>query len=783
MKCTKCSAHNNSYGVNCTPGFGPTNPIYMFVGEMYGKTEIEENKPFVGSAGKILMRALKSINIDRDSVFITNACRCYIEGNKTPNKSILDACFIHLNREVKKTNPKLIISLGISAFISLTNYNKDDFKIFRGRLIYSNKIKSNIYVLFHPASLLYNNSKEAVFFEEFLKIPSMLNAEPFETKHYNYTLVDTVKKFDKHIDIVDKELGIDIETTGLNPYNPEEQIRTIQIGTKDNIYVITPNVFNERVEALRLLLNNNYIIGQDYSFDAKWLYVKLGVPIKKWYHDTCLAEFILTGMKNNDLDFTTGKYNPEYYGYWKGIPAGGSHLLQNMQELYQYGADDVGTMFSIKKKQEKALFKNGQDWLFKNITMPCNKLLTQMSLRGVKVDLDTLWKTDKKYERKAEKALMRAQVLPGIKECELHFKKKFNPQSSIMIKWLLLDYYKLPVLKKTKKDNPSVSQKEMETYAKKYKNKYCQIMEKYRSIQTIRKNFLSGTVPKLVDGVAHTNYSLHATETSRPNSKDPNLLNIPREKDIKRCYVARDGCSFVCGDEAQLEVRVTAEVYKEPRLIEICNDLTKDIHSSITAKAFGKSYDEVYNGYKSGDTEMIELRVKGKSVQFGVIYQQQAVGLAYMLGTSEEEAQQFIDDYYSRFTDLRDNIEKLKQNVIKDGHLYNLFGVKRTWKYHTAEDKASLREAVNFLVQSLAWNLIQLAMIEIDKRLEELEAELVMQVYDSIIVECPDEEIGEVVLIMKDVMENINKSYDGINEVLLSTDIEVGKNLADLEKV
>lgn len=793
MKCTKCEAYNNIEGINCQRYFGTPPCTYLFYGEMFGKEECKRKEPFVGRSGDILTNLLGSIGLKKSDVCISNVCKCYIENNKTPSKHILDACFIHITREIREIDPKLIIALGASATYSLTGIPVDEFKNYKGKKIFSKKINRDVYIINHPAAMLHNPNKKEEIEKDFLRIPEVLNEKPFEKKYYEHEVIDTQEKFNKMFNILlNNQMLFDMEMEGLDCYNYDLNIRTMQLGLDDkHIYILIPEIIFSNIENLRILFETNPIIGQDFSFDAKWLYVRLGILIKNWEHDLCLAEYLISGMKNNDLDYITSKYNSDYHGYWDEVKKlGGAHKVQDKKLLYNYGGSDVGTMYPSHIKQQKILFRTNQYDFFRSIMMPCNKVLTKMSLRGVKIDLDTLWKIDSKYKKRAQKSEYIASTLPGISECERHFNKKFNHRSTQMLRWLLLDYYKLPVLKSTKATKthpdgqPQISQKEMEIYAKKYNNKYCKIMEKYRSIQTIRKNFLSGSVPKLKNGIAHTTYSLHSTTTGRPNSRDPNLLNIPREKDIKRCYVARDGHKFVYGDEAQLEVRISAVVYKEPKLLEICNDLSKDIHSNITAKAFKKDYNEVYTKYKADDKEMTELRVKGKAVQFGVIYQQQADSLAYSLNISKREAQRFIDDYYENFPDLYYNIEKTKKKIIKQGHLYNYFNFLRTWKNHTEEDHGTLREGVNFLIQSLAFNLIQIAMIKIDEEFERrnMKSALVLQVYDSIVSESPYNEVDEAAFIMKNIMENVNKPYKGINQVLLSTDIEVGNNLAEMEK-
>jgi DNA polymerase-1 len=519
---------------------------------------------------------------------------------------------------------------------------------------------------------------------------------------------------------------------------------------------------------------------------------------ENWLFDTCQAEYTLTGVKNNDLTYLTGEYTPEYFGYDAEVNAlGGAHKLRDKKKLMDYGANDVAVLWPIRKKQYKMLAKRNCLDYYENIMMPANRVLTKMSLRGVAYDLKKIMEVDVEYAEKADKALQEVLQLESVKECEAKFNQQFNPRSYPMVSWLLLKYYNLPVIKttKTSDENPSVGKVEMERYAEDYNNEYCEKMLKYRSIQTIRNNFLSGVIPKLTMEndvpIGHTTYSLHATATGRPNSKNPNLLNIPRDKNVKRCIVARPGYTFVYSDEAQLEVRVSSVIYNEPKLIEISNDFSKDIHSALTAEMFGYKYEEVYDNYKKGDVFFTELRVTGKTIQFGILYGMGPSKLAYQLQIPQEDAKEHIATYFKRFNKLKENIDLTKQDVLENGYVDNYFNFRRVWPddIRLSDDQgvvqAMIREAVNFKIQSVGFVLLELAMIKIDELLEKyrIDAALVLQVYDSVVVEARDNQVKEVAKIVKDVMQSVNESYENINRVKLKSDTEFGPNLADLEKI
>ncbi|OIO62187.1 hypothetical protein AUJ83_03405 [Candidatus Woesearchaeota archaeon CG1_02_33_12] len=783
-KCTRCRWYKNGKGINCVSYFGNPLSKIVFCGEAFGASEAEIGEPFVGDAGQKFNKLLAFAQLQRKDVIVMNAIRCYLEGNPTPTKRELDSCFIHIVNDLATIKPNLIVAMGGSAFYSLTG--KTGITEYRGNILYSDKVKCNVFPTFHPASCLYDQGKWEILKKDFALIPSLIGKK-IDIVHYYFFKVEEESQVQESINTLSKSdcLYIDTEATGLDPYI--EELTRVQVGSENDRYLIGLDL----VPKYKELLETKPIVGQGWEFDAKYLKLKYNIFPTNWYFDTCIAEYFVSGLKNNDLDALTLKYVPESAGYSDEVNAvGGAHRMKDPVKKDQYAIDDIGVLPKIKKKQDKQLKDMGMDWLFYNIAMPCNRILTEMTLRGVKYDVDTLKETDVTYAKRANRLLVKVENLTSVKECERFFNRKFNPRSSQMISWLISEYYKLPTIKKTKKDNIKVGKTEMERYAKHpFNNEYCKIMQEYRSIETLRSGFLSGVIPKLKDGIAHTKYSLHATTSGRPNSTKINLLNIPRNKDIKRCIVARDGHTFVSADQSQLEVRVAAVVYNEPRLIDICNDFSKDIHSAITAKAFNKTYDEVYNGYKNKNTFYVELRVKGKGIQFGVIYGETEYGLSYNLNITEEEAKKFISDYYNNFPDLSSNIELAKKKIIQDGYLSNFFGFRRSWEHHKEDDSGTLREGVNFLVQSLAWNLLEISLIKVDKifKKEGFKARPILQVYDNIVIEAPDEEVKDVSAILKECMETANIEFEGeyfnnINRVKLKTDVEIGKSLADLSE-
>ena len=422
IKCTRCPCFQNEYKINCVPFSGNPNAEVYFLGEMAGMNEAKASRlvpsHFIGKSGDILTHLLNLANLTRDDVAVANSNRCYKANNAKPLKKELNACFIHTYNEIQEIKPKLVVLLGdIALRLAL---DVEGISSYRGKVLWSEKLKCNVFPTYHPMAVGYDPSKRKDIEDDFKMIPIILGEETRELKLYTYEHLYFIDHKYVHTYVQDaideiahsKYLYLDIESTGLNPYR--DTIRIVQIGIgKEPVYIFSFNVLQTLKtdypylwQKLKQSLESKPIIGQTFEFDVKFLYVHLGIFPEVWYHDTCLAEFMLTGMKDNDLSSLTSKYAPESFGYDTHVTSlGGAHRVRDMNVLLSYAACDVGVLPIIMKRQIKQLMKEDMLWYFTNVMMPCNKVLTKMSLRGIKYDLDELSRVDEKYKIKGEALL------------------------------------------------------------------------------------------------------------------------------------------------------------------------------------------------------------------------------------------------------------------------------------------------------------------------------------------------------------------------------------------
>jgi len=302
------------------------------------------------------------------------------------------------------------------------------------------------------------------------------------------------------------------------------------------------------------------------------------------------------------------------------------------------------------------------------------------------------------------------------------------------------------------------------------------LISQYREYTKLKSTYVD-TLPKVVDedSRVHTTFNLTIAQTGRLSSIDPNLQNIPVRteigKRIRTAFVARKGNTFVSGDYSQFELRLAAALSGDEGMIEAFNS-DEDIHKLTAASVLGLKPEEVTK----------DLRYKAKAVNFGILYGQGPHGLAAGTGMSYGEARDFIAKYFEIRPKLKEYLDGLREQAKKKGYVENLLGRRRPSpdaqsSNHMVRETA-LRQAINMPIQGTAADLTKLAMIELDKALKKEcpEAKMLLQIHDSIMIECPDKEADKVGKLMKKIMEAVYPKLP----VKLKVDISVGKNWGEL---
>lgn len=274
---------------------------------------------------------------------------------------------------------------------------------------------------------------------------------------------------------------------------------------------------------------------------------------------------------------------------------------------------------------------------------------------------------------------------------------------------------------------------------------------KYRELAKLKTGY-ADTLPKLIapDGRIHTTFSQSITATGRLSSSNPNMQNIPARteqgREIKRAFIAPAGRVLVNADYAQFELRLAAALAGDQALIRVFDDPTNDVHTMTAAEAYGITPAEVTP----------EQRRHAKVINFGILYGMSPHGLAEATDMNLSEAREFIDKYFQARRPIRDYQAKVIEQAKEDGYVQTLLGRRRPVpglrSSNTMVREATKRAAINLPVQGTEADLMKMAMLKVE---EIAGASQIMQVHDSIMVECDEAEAERIASEMKQIMEQI----------------------------
>ncbi len=281
------------------------------------------------------------------------------------------------------------------------------------------------------------------------------------------------------------------------------------------------------------------------------------------------------------------------------------------------------------------------------------------------------------------------------------------------------------------------------------------------------------TLPNLVDneGKLHTTFVLDVAATGRLSSHDPNLQNIPTRTDIglaiRKAFVPHAGNVFVSADYNQFELRLSAVMANDKELIDDFNN-DVDVHTKTAAQIYGVSMEQVDK----------TMRRHAKVVNFGILYGMSPHGLSIATGMTFLEARDFIKKYFELREPIREYIDGIVDKALHDGYVETLFGRRRPTpdlkSSNFAVREAAKRAAMNMPIQGTEADIMKLAMLAVEKELDGIGQQL-LQVHDSILVECPKDNTEKAAKILKETMEGIYKL-----PVNLRVDVTSGENWGEL---
>ena len=580
--------------------------------------------------------------------------------------------------------------------------------------------------------------------------PPKIEKMEFQTK----TILDEKELFEIIGKIGNNEIvAFDTETTSLDK---DKKIVGFSFAFKEESFYVpihhnylgVPKQIEESVaiEAIKQLFNKK-IIGHNLKFDLDLVY-KYGVQKIVPEMDTMILAWIIDSDKKVGLDELSKRYLKHQMIPFKEVVKKGENFSSvEIQEATKYGGEDA---FITLKLYYKLLEKLEWDILdeVKNVEIPFIDVLINMENRGISVDLDYFEKLEKQLERKLESITNEIYILAG---------EIFNLNSPKQLAHILFEKMEIPTKKKTKtgySTNESVlnSLKDYPIVNK--------ILE-YRELFKLQSTYIKPLQIHSKNGKIYTHFLQTGTATGRLSSKDPNLQNIPTNKEIniRNGFIASEGKYLFSLDYSQIELRLLAHFSKDETLIKAFKE-DKDIHLETSIKIFGEQNAK-------------QMRGVAKSINFGLIYGMGARKLAETINVSNKEAKEFIEKYFESFPTVKQFLNAQKELVRKRGFVETLLGRRRFFNFGEVNSFMATnyeREAVNTIFQGSASDLIKLAMLKIEKLNNN---DMILQIHDELIFESNNlENIQKYKQIMEDIFEL---------DVPLKVDINKGKRWGELK--
>lgn len=489
---------------------------------------------------------------------------------------------------------------------------------------------------------------------------------------------------------------------------------------------------------LRTLFSNQVRKVSHHVKDLMRLLLDEGLPTEGFVFDTALAGYLLNATAANyDLAALAAGY-------------------------LDCACPDAQAAFALYPVLEQKLEALGMTRLYNEIELPLCAVLAEMEQIGFLVDRQALYDFGQSLTSGIAQLQQSIWELAG---------EEFNINSPKQLGTILFEKLMLPSGKKTKtgwSTNADVLDK--------LRGKHPIIEEilDYRMLTKLKSTYADGLLKEIsADGRIHTNFQMTVTATGRLSSTEPNLQNIPVRKElgsqIRRMFVASPGKVLVDADYSQIELRLLAHISGDETMIKAFRD-GEDIHAVTASQVFDVPLAEVTSLQRS----------RAKAVNFGIVYGISAFSLAQDIGVFQNEAKAYMDSYFAKYHGVREYMKRIVEQAKHDGYVTTLFGRRRDLPELKASNynvrSFGERVALNMPIQGTAADIIKAAMVHVAQRMkaEGLQARLLLQVHDELIVECPQNEAERVRTLLAEEMEHV-VAYS----VPLDVDAKIGASWAE----
>ena len=472
-------------------------------------------------------------------------------------------------------------------------------------------------------------------------------------------------------------------------------------------------------------------LGQNIKYDLHVL-ANAGIAVQGYMHDTMLQSYVLEAHRTHGLEALAERHLGRKGLSYEDLCGKGVNQIPfaqvDIERATQYSGEDSEMTLHVHQTLWPLVQADaGLRYVYEKIEMPVSVVLQRVERNGVLIDSAVLARQSQQLAERMVALEQQAYDIAG---------QPFNMGSPKQIGDILFTKLGLPVKKKTASGAPSTDEEVLQELAADYPLP-ARILE-HRSLAKLKGTY-TDKLPLMVNpstGRVHTNYAQAVAVTGRLSSNDPNLQNIPirtaEGRRVREAFIAPPGHVLMSADYSQIELRIMAHISEDPALLRAF-ERGLDVHKATASEVFGTPVDEVSS----------EQRRYAKVINFGLIYGMGAFGLASNLGIEQKAAKDFIDKYFARFAGVKRYMDETRIKAKERGYVETVFG-RRLWlpeinSGNGPRKAGAERQAINAPMQGTAADLIKLAMLAVQKALDDdgRATRMVMQVHDELVLEVP----------------------------------------------
>ncbi len=571
-------------------------------------------------------------------------------------------------------------------------------------------------------------------------------------------------------------LSIDLETTSKRPTRAEIVGIALTTPRGRHCYIPVGHTSGAQIdretalEKIRQVAENEKIakIGQNLKYEHI-VFSKHGIELRGIGFDTMTAaHFLDSSHLSYGLDELARKRLGRMMTSYKEVTSEGKKQIPfaevPLEKAKDYACEDSDVSMELYKQLSAEIEKSNMTKNYRKGVLALTEVLSAMERKGVLADTVILAEISRDFAGHIDRISSEIYAVAGF---------ELNLNSTAQLKDLLFGKLGLKPSKRTAKGEPSTDSEVLRDLSTLHP--IPGMILEYREISKLKSTYVDA-LPRLVNpstGRIHTSYSPTGTSTGRLSSSDPNLQNIPVKsaegRKIRRAFVPSPGFMFVSADYSQIELRLLAHFSGDEKLTAAFEN-GEDIHSSTAAEIFGIPAESVTP----------DMRRLAKNINFGIIYGISPFGLSKQLGTSVKLAGEYMDRYFVRYRCVKDYMREYAEKAKARGFAETLLGRRRFIADLTSKNKIRIRNgeraAINTPIQGSAADIINIAMINIHKKIARKKSSMILQVHDELIFEVSRDEEEEISSIVRHEMENTPFDL----KVRMKVDIKKGQNWNEL---